>query len=59
MKYVCPICGSENIIPLFAKDNIWECQDCGYRGAPQVIASHLEEMWKSYKKIANSNKAKR
>jgi len=49
MKYVCPKCGSENIIPLYAKDSLWRCINCGYLGKPHTINPGLEEFWNSFK----------
>ncbi len=55
-KYVCPICHSENIVPLFAKDNRWVCLDCGYEGVPQLISDNLEYFWNEYNRIENKYK---
>ncbi|MGC9079504.1 MAG: hypothetical protein ACP5G1_02075 [Nanopusillaceae archaeon] len=49
--YVCPICHSNNIVPLFAKSNRWICLDCGYEGVPQLIAEHLKPFWEEYLQI--------
>lgn len=56
MKYVCPACGSENILPIYPQDNIWQCVDCGYKGPAQIIRDHLEEMWKIYRNVSVGSK---
>ncbi|MEM0379537.1 MAG: hypothetical protein QW038_01275 [Nanopusillaceae archaeon] len=50
MKVICPMCGSENIVPFFANDKIWICLECGYSGPIQSISGHLEFFWEDYKK---------
>ncbi|MEM4773046.1 MAG: hypothetical protein QW648_03500 [Nanoarchaeales archaeon] len=53
MKVICPMCGSENIVPFFANDKIWVCLDCGYSGPTQSISGHLEFFWEDYRKNIN------
>ncbi|BBL45496.1 hypothetical protein MJ1_0331 [Nanobdella aerobiophila] len=55
-EYICPICHSKNIVPLFAKENRWTCLDCGYEGLPQEIIDRLEYFWEDYKKVENKYK---
>lgn len=54
--YVCPVCGSTEIYPLYAKDNIWKCSKCGYIGAAQEIKSNVEYFWESYQSILKVKK---
>jgi len=52
MKWVCPVCGSQNIVPFYANDKIWVCLDCGYTGPAQLIKDNLDYFWEDYKQIA-------
>jgi len=56
MKWICPICGSENIVPFYANDKIWVCLDCGYNGPAQLIKDNLDYFWEDYQKIVRKRK---
>jgi ribosomal protein L37AE/L43A len=51
MEYICPSCGSKEIIPLYAKNGIWKCLKCGFTGKPQVVDDSMKPFWYSYKEL--------
>jgi len=48
MKYICPRCNSENILPMFPKDNLWKCMSCGFIGKPHTVGEVVAEFWDSF-----------
>jgi len=48
MKHVCPRCYSENILPIFPKDELWKCLNCGFTGKPHIIENNIIEFWSDF-----------
>lgn len=46
--YVCPVCNSTDIYPIYPQSNIWKCSRCGYMGTPQEIRADIQHFWKNY-----------
>lgn len=55
--YVCPMCGSTDVYPVYAKDDIWKCNKCGYTGRVQKIEGNLEYFWENYLSISSTKRA--